>query len=81
MDNNTTKPYLDRMIDEEKQLGERIEKLRVFILKNDLFHSLSQQKKNLMKGQLHAMMLYQHFLRERINLEDSNALAESYNNA
>ena len=69
------------MIDEEKQLGERIEKLRVFILKNDLFHSLSQQKKNLMKGQLHAMMLYQHFLRERINLEDSNALAESYNNA
>lgn len=81
MDNNTTKTYLDRMIDEEKQLGERIEKLRVFILKNDLFHSLSQQKKNLMKGQLHAMMLYQHFLRERINLEDSNALAESYNNA
>jgi hypothetical protein len=73
------KPYLDRMLDEEKQLGERIEKLRQFIINNKLFHTFPLRKRRLMEGQFYAMMNYQHFLRERITLEDENALAESYN--
>ena len=81
MQNTSNTTYIDRMLAEEKQLGERLEKLRVFILKNDLFKTFPQQKRRLMEGQLHSMMLYQHFLRERITLEDSNALAKSYNNA
>lgn len=72
MDNNTTKPYLDRMHEECKQLKERIDKLAGFIHESDIFKGLPRRKQILMEQQFHAMALYEHILAERITLEEQD---------
>lgn len=60
--------YIDRMLIEESDLYERIEKLGAFI-DSDKFECLSAQKKNLLRAQYADMISYRAILVERIRVE------------
>lgn len=60
--------YVDRMLKEQQQLTQRIEKLDTFI-KGIQFSTLSDNKKVKLKQQLEAMHKYKDILSQRINLE------------
>ena len=60
--------YVDRMLKEQQQLTQRIEKLDTFI-KGIQFSTLSDNKKIKLKQQLEAMHKYKDILTQRINLE------------
>lgn len=60
--------YIDRMLIEESDLNEKIEKLGAFI-DSDKFECLSAQKKNLLRAQYAAMISYRWILVERIRVE------------
>lgn len=69
---NKDKSHLNRMIDEQEALGDKITKLRMFISNNPIFNTLPEIKKNLMIKQLTAMDEYFHILEERIKEESVN---------
>lgn len=60
------KDYVKRMIEEHKQLKERIEKLKNF-LEGDV--KLSEDKESLMLAQYHSMETYDFILASRLALE------------
>lgn len=60
--------YVDRMLKEQQQLTQRIEKLDTFI-KGIQFTTLSANKKTKLEQQLEAMHKYKDILTQRINLE------------
>lgn len=60
--------YVDRMLKEQQQLTQRIEKLDTFI-KGIQFSTLSDNKKVKLKQQLEAMHKYKDILSQRIELE------------
>lgn len=62
-------PHVQRMIDEQKDLSEKVGKLEVFILSNPAFKSLDERRQRLMRQQYDAMNLYRQILAERIDLE------------
>jgi hypothetical protein len=63
------KDYVERMIKEELELSERIEKLSKFLEEHK--KDLPLEKRNLMTIQLHAMISYDLTLVHRIALEKS----------
>lgn len=63
------KPYVNRMIKEEKDLKEKICKLETFINSNKTYKTLPSNKKNKLADQLEAMYTYKDVLAQRIMLE------------
>lgn len=61
------RPYVERMLNEQKELCEKIEKLGEFISKNHIFDKLSKDEQYDMKLQLGAMELYSSVLQHRID--------------
>ena len=59
--------YQKRMLDEAKELSERIEKLNRFIALDERFKKLPTREQVLMRQQLNAMQLYRYFLEQRIS--------------
>lgn len=60
-------PHVERMLNEQKELCEKIEKLGEFISKNPIFYKLSKDEQYDMKLQLGAMGLYSSVLQHRID--------------
>ena len=60
--------YVKRMIDELSELSGRLERLERFIQGAD-FKELGIEERNLMKGQLNSMRVYEYFLERRISLK------------
>lgn len=60
------KDYVKRMIEEHKQLKERIEKLKKF-LESDV--KVDEQKESLMLAQYHTMETYDFILASRLAIE------------
>jgi len=61
--------YLERMKTELKELNEKIKALGTFIYSNDLFRSLEEVQRELMKIQLGYMEEYSDVLTSRIEIE------------
>jgi len=57
--------FLERLINEEKELGEKIAKLEAF-LKSDAFKGIDNVQRGLLKIQLIAMATYSQILDERL---------------
>lgn len=70
MSNNA--PHVQRMIDEQIDLSDKLGKLEAFILANPVFKQLSKDRQKLMRQQYDAMHLYNGILKERISLEQVN---------
>ena len=60
-------PYQQRVLNEKKELDEKIQKLESF-LDNDLFKNLNETERNLLKSHLGIMSIYSDILKLRINL-------------
>jgi len=58
--------YIERMINEKEELGDKINRLDIFITNNEEFENLSSTMQRLMKEQHHAMCIYYMILEERI---------------
>lgn len=63
------RPHVVRMMEEERELAERVLKLGEFIATNEQYTHLSIEKQSLMRAQLNAMRQYLNVLRDRILLE------------
>lgn len=59
--------FVKRMIKEQKELSERIEKLQTFLMNKG--NELPPLKKSLMYAQLYSMNSYEEILNQRIELE------------
>ena len=59
-------PHVERMVNEQKELSERTEKLGAFISKNPIFGTLSEEEQYDMHLQLQAMSMYNAVLSNRI---------------
>lgn len=59
-------PHQERVIEEEKALGEKLNKLGAFIRGSD-FNSLSAEHQALLREQEYHMCAYAHVLRKRID--------------
>ena len=59
--------HVERMLNEQKELCEKIEKLGEFIIKNPIFDKLSKHEQYDMMLQLGAMELYSNVLQHRID--------------
>ena len=66
------KDYVNRMIEEEKELAERINKLSAFLEDKTKSENISCLSFSLMAAQLHAMTTYEVILMQRIKLEEEN---------
>ena len=64
------KDYVNRMIEEEKELAERINKLSAFLEDKTKSENISCLSFSLMAAQLHAMTTYEVILMQRIKLEE-----------
>lgn len=62
------KAYVNRMIKEEKQLGERTEKLYAFV-QSGKFLTIPATKRTMLERQLEYMKNYEKVLKERIDIE------------
>lgn len=62
--------FLKRMIDEEKELFEKVDKLIEF-KKTEKFNNLGETQKELLEEQLYYMLRYNHILKKRIEYEKS----------
>lgn len=70
MDNTIERVYLphqQRVIEEEKELKNRLDKLQEFIVNSDVFKQLPPIEQNLMNQQYYHMKLYWALLQERIS--------------
>ena len=59
--------HVERMLNEQKELCEKIGKLSDFISRNPIFDNLSKDEQYDMKLQLGAMELYSNVLQHRID--------------
>lgn len=62
-------PHVQRMIDEQKELSDKVGKLEAYILSNPHFKTLDNHRQRLMRQQYDAMNLYRQILAERIELD------------
>ena len=60
-------PFVERMIEEYKELSERLKKLIVFT-KTDKFTALDEEQRNLLEEQREAMSHYKKVLGQRIEI-------------
>ena len=60
-------PHVERMLNEQKELSEKVEKLRLFIEENPIFGNLPQEEQHDMRMQLNAMEKYSTILQSRID--------------
>ena len=60
------KPHVERMVNEQKELCEKIEKLGAFISENPIFDTLAKEEQYDMHLQLQAMSMYNAVLLNRI---------------
>lgn len=58
--------FQQRVIDEERELDERTEKLHVFIEDSPLFVKLDKAEQSRLRNQRYIMRVYRDILRERI---------------
>ena len=61
--------HLERMLNEQKELCEKIEKLGEFISQNQIFDTLSKDEKYDLLLQYKAMSMYRDILQHRIDRE------------
>lgn len=59
-------PHVERMVNEQKELCEKIEKLGAFISENPIFDTLAEEEQYDMHLQLQAMSMYNDVLMNRI---------------
>ena len=59
-------PHVERMVNEQKELCEKIEKLGAFISENPIFGTLAEEEQYDMHLQLQAMSMYNAVLMNRI---------------
>jgi hypothetical protein len=59
-------PYQQRVVEERKELDEKIDKLDKFIAGNEIFAALPPDEKYRLRDQLRIMMRYSSVLGERI---------------
>ena len=60
-------PHVERMLNEQKELCEKVEKLGAFISGNEIFGTLPEAEQYDMKLQLSAMSMYSAILQSRID--------------
>ncbi len=61
------KPHEQRVVDEQKELSEKLTKLQVFIASSPIFKELDERDQELLEEQQLAMLDYQEILDERIS--------------
>ena len=61
--------YIEKVSEEQKELGEKISKLALFIFTDDDFKKLSEEKQDLLKDQFEIMKEYYEILHKRLKLE------------
>ncbi len=61
-------PHQLRVVDEQKELGDKVNKLTAFIETSPIFATLTGNEQSLLKGQLRAMRDYYTILGMRISL-------------
>jgi len=59
-------PYQERVVEERRELDEKISKLDKFIAGNEIFDALPPDEKYRLRDQLRVMMRYSSILGERI---------------
>ena len=64
------KDYQKRMVEEYKELNTKIDKLTIFLSKEDIQKEITATQITLMKSQLFAMMSYSSILLLRLQLEE-----------
>jgi len=69
MSDKPVEAHVQRMLDEQAELSDKVGKLETFILTNQMFKQLSKDRQRLMRQQYDAMSLYNNILKERIALE------------
>lgn len=60
-------PHQQRVIDEEKELNDKVSKLNNFIA-SELFKAVDSKEQDLLYQQFNAMSTYHNILKQRINL-------------
>ena len=60
--------FKERLIEEKIQLGEKMNKLEIFILNNEEFEKLPIEQQKLLRAQEYAMSIYYMILEERLKL-------------
>ena len=60
-------PHEERVIIEKKELDEKIDKLKAFIMENPVFKRLSIEEQKRLNQQYDIMIQYSKILNERIN--------------
>ena len=63
------RPHVERMLNEQLELCDKIAKLGDFISKNPIFDTLSKDEKSDMMLQFNAMTMYRDILQHRIDRE------------
>lgn len=63
------RPHVERMLNEQVELCEKITKLGEFISKNPIFDTMSKDEKYDMMLQFNAMTMYRDILQHRIDRE------------
>lgn len=69
-------PHVERMLNEQKELCEKTEKLAKFISENPIFGTLSAEEQYDMHLQLQAMSMYSAVLQHRIDRATADELPE-----
>ena len=69
-------PHVERMLNEQKELCEKTEKLAKFISENPIFETLSADEQYDMHLQLQAMSMYSAVLQHRIDRAKDAELPE-----
>jgi uncharacterized protein YdcH (DUF465 family) len=69
MTDKSVDAHVQRMLDEQSELSDKVGKLETFILTNPVFKQLSKERQRLMRQQYDAMSLYNNILKERVALE------------
>ena len=64
------KDYQKRMVEEYKELNTKIDKLTIFLSKEDIQEEVTATQITLMKSQLFSMMSYSSILLLRLQLEE-----------
>ena len=64
------KDYQKRMVEEYKELNTKIDKLTIFLSKEDIHKEITATQITLMKSQLFSMMSYSSILLLRLQLEE-----------
>lgn len=73
-------PYQQRVVEEKRELDEKLEKLRDFIFHNAVFRTLPPRERQLLVRQQTAMATYSRVLRERIETFETPGDDEAWGN-